>query len=467
MKTIDHSGAHAITEGVIWRQLLRFFFPIVTGTFFQQLYNTADAVIVGNFVGKEALAAVGGTTATLVNLLVGFFVGLASGATVVISQHYGAGNEEKAGQTVHTAAALALIFGLALTLLGMLLAPRLLRFMSTPPDVLPYASVYLRLIFAGMIPLLIYNVGAGALRAVGDSRRPLFYLMAACLTNIVLDVALVAALGLGTAGAALATVASQVISAALVVRALLRETGCLRLNPRAIGIDRRLLAAILRIGFPAGLQSVMYALSNATIQAAVNGFPTDILAGWTAYGKLDGLYWMLVSSFGIAITTFAGQNWGAGRVDRVRASIRQCLLMTLLATLAMCALMLGLGQNLLRLFSQDPGVLRQGYAIMRLLVPFYCTYIPIEIFSGAMRGAGDSAVPTLLTLFGVCLLRVVWVLRIAPMHHTIGMVLASYPITWCLTSALFVAYYFARSPIMRRARLLSRAARAPKEGGIP
>ncbi len=457
MKTRRYSDPRAITEGVIWKQLLLFFFPIVIGTFFQQLYNTVDAVIVGNVVGKEALAAVGGTTATLVNLLVGFFIGLASGATVIISQFYGAGEERKVSLAVHTASALALIFGLLLTVFGMLFAPQLLRFMSTPPDVLPHAAVYLRVVFGGMVPLVIYNVGAGILRAIGDSKRPLYYLIAACLTNIVLDILFVAVLRWGTAGAALATVFSQCVCAALIVVALVREKGCVHLVPRNIRLHGRILADIVRIGFPAGLQSVMYSLSNATIQAAVNGFPTDILAGWTAYGKMDGLYWMVVSSFGIAITTFAGQNWGADRVDRVRGAIRQCLLMTLAATLLMSALMLTFGHSLFRLFTQDEGVIVKGVGILRLLVPFFATYIPVEIFSGALRGTGDSVVPTLLTLFGVCLLRVVWIFAVVPHHHTIGTVLASYPITWILTSSLFVLYYFTRSPIMRRARLLQRA----------
>ena len=364
--------------------------------------------------------------------------------------------ENRVGLAVHTAAALSLLFGLILTVGGMIFAPLLLRFMSTPLDVFPHANVYLQTIFAGMIPLIIYNVGAGVLRAVGDSARPLYYLMAACLTNIVLDVLFVAILHKGTAGAALATVFSQCVCAVLVIQALLRERGCIQLKLTQIHLHRDMLWAILRIGFPAGLQSVMYSLSNATIQAAINGFPTDVLAGWTAYGKMDGLYWMIVSSFGIAITTFAGQNWGAGRVDRVRLAIRQCLAMTALATALMMLFMLSFGRTLFHMFTSDEGVVETGIQILWMLVPFYATYIPVEIFSGALRGTGDSVIPTMMTLFGVCLLRVVWVFAVVPSHHTIGTVLASYPITWCLTSTLFILYYFTRSPIIRAARMRER-----------
>ena len=430
-----------ITQGVIWKQLLIFFFPILLGTFFQQLYNTADASIVGKGVGKAALAAVGGTTGSLINLLVGFFTGLASGATVVISQHYGAEDADKLSRSIHTAAAMALAFGLGLTGIGLLLTDWMLGLMSVPPEVLPYAVTYMRIIFAGMLPSIIYNVGTGVLRALGDSRRPLYYLIAACLTNIALDLLFVLALRMGVAGAAWATVLSQTLSAALVIRSLCRRGDAGRLIPRRIKADPQQLRRIVEIGLPAGLQSVMYSISNVIIQKAVNGFDTDVLAGWTAYGKLDGVYWMIVNAFGISVTTFVGQNFGAGLMGRVKKSVRVCMAMTMGTTVVLAALLYAFGGDFYRIFTDDPAVIREGVRILRLLVPFYITYIPIEILSGALRGAGDTLVPTLLTLVCICLLRVVWILFFAPAYNSIDAVLWSYPVTWMLTGALFILYY--------------------------
>ena len=329
---INPQKENAITEGVIWKQILLFFFPILLGTFFQQLYNAADALIVGRFVGKEALSAVGGGTGTVINLLVGFFVGLASGATVIISQYYGAKREEMVGYAVHTAMAFSLVGGLVMTVCGLLAAPGILRAMDTPADVLEPATLYIRIYFLGMVGNLVYNVGAGILRAVGDSRRPLYFLIASCLANIVLDVLLVVVLRMGVAGAALATILSQMFSALLVVLVLMRTEDMHRLEIKKISFDGRMFKRIIRIGFPAGLQSVMYSLSNIIIQTAINGEGTDTVAAWTVYGKLDVVFWMIISAFGIAITTFVGQNYGAGKIDRVRKGIRSCLGMTLVST---------------------------------------------------------------------------------------------------------------------------------------
>ena len=430
-----------ITHGVIWKQLLVFFFPILLGTFFQQLYNAADASIVGKGVGKAALAAVGGTTGSLINLLVGFFVGLASGATVVISQHYGAEDSENVEKSVHTAAAMALLFGLLLTGIGLFLTDWMLRAMSTPEDVLPYAGTYLRIIFAGMVPSVIYNVGTGVLRALGDSRRPLYYLIAASLTNIALDVLLVLVLRMGVAGAGWATVLSQTLSAVLVVRSLCRREDSSRLVLRRIRLDRQQLRRIVQIGLPAGLQSVMYSISNVIIQRAVNGFDTDVLAGWTAYGKLDGMFWMVVGAFGISVTTFVGQNYGAGLMPRVKKSVRVCMAMTVGATVVLAGLLYFFGGELYKLFTDDPAVIREGVHMLHLLVPFYIAYIPIEILSGALRGAGDTLVPTLLTLVFICLFRVIWIMFVAPHFAGVDVILWSYPVTWVLTGGLFILYY--------------------------
>ena len=432
---------NGITEGVIWKQLLLFFFPIVLGTFFQQLYNTADAIIVGKAVGKEALAAVGGSTGTLINLLVGFYVGLASGASVIIAQLFGARKAQDVSRAVHTTIALALASGALLTAVGLLCAGGILDMMGTPQEVMAYALPYLNIYFLGMIPQLVYNIGSGVLRAVGDSRRPMLFLICAALTNIVLDVLLVLGLGLGVRGAAIATVLSQVVSAVLILVSLCHAQPVYRLHIRRIRFHGDMLARIVRIGLPAGLQSVMYSLSNMIIQASVNGFGTDVMAAWTAYGKIDGLYWMMISAFGVSITTFAGQNFGARRYDRMRRSVRVCLGMAAGVTVFMTALILAVGRPMLGMFTDDAHVVETGMSIIRLIVPTWITYLCIEILSGAMRGAGDSLMPTLMTLTGVCLMRVFWVTVVVPRMHQLPVLMLSYPITWVITSCMFIVYY--------------------------
>ena len=273
-----------ITEGVIWQQILIFFLPILFGTFFQQLYNTADAMIVGHFLGKQALAAVGGTTGTLINLLVGFFVGLSSGATVVISQHYGANKEDKVQWAVHTSIAFSILGGIVLTVVGIGCSRWMLELMNTPDDVVNYALIYMRVYFLGTIGNLIYNMGSGILRAVGDSKRPLLYLIICCMTNIVLDFLFVVGLQMGVMGAALATILSQIISAVLVMGSLMRTRDIYRLHLRKISIDWIMLKRIIRIGFPAGVQSILYSVSNVIIQSAVNSLGTNNVAAWAAYG---------------------------------------------------------------------------------------------------------------------------------------------------------------------------------------
>ena len=368
-------------------------------------------------------------------------MGLSSGATVILSQFYGGRRDREVSQAVHTAAAMSLAGGALFTVLGIVFSPVILRWMGTPADVLVHAEVYVRIYFAGMIPSLIYNVGAGLLRAVGDSRRPLYFLISACMVNIVLDVLLVVGLEMGVAGAALATIFSQAVSAVLVVLTLLRSHQAYRLEPRKIRFYGNLLDRIVRIGFPAGLQSVMYSLSNIIIQASVNGFGTDVMAAYTAYGKVDGMYWMVINAFGVAITTFVGQNFGARLYDRMKKSINVCLGIAAAVTLLLSGVLMVVAEPLLGLFSDDAQVLEIGLSIVRLIVPTYITYIFIEILSGAMRGAGDSLIPTIMTLTGVCLLRVFWVTVVVSAHHELNVLLLSYPITWIVTSGMFVVYY--------------------------
>lgn len=329
---VQKTKANGITEGSIFGQLLLFFFPILFGTFFQQLYNTADAVVVGRFVGKQALAAVGGTTSTLINLMVGFFVGLSSGATVVISQYYGAKKADKVHWAVHTSVAFSVIGGVLFMAVGLVGARWALTAMHTPEDVMDHAVTYIRIYFLGMVPNLLYNMGAGILRAVGDSRRPLYFLIGSCFVNIILDVVLVAVLRMGVAGAALATISSQLFSVILVILCLTRTQDMYKVEWRKIRIDSRMLQRIIRIGIPAGMQSVMYNISNIIIQAGVNNLGTDNVTAWATYGKVDGLYWMMINALGISVTTFVGQNYGARRMDRVRKGAGACMVIGVVLT---------------------------------------------------------------------------------------------------------------------------------------
>ncbi len=437
-KATSSSSSNPITEGVIWQQLLLFFFPILFGTFFQQLYNTADAVIVGRFLGKQALAAVGGSTTSIINLLIGFFIGLSSGATVIISQYYGAKKADMVGYAVHTAITASIISGAILTAVGFFGAPLALRAMGTPEDVLVFATLYIRIYFLGTIPNLIYNIGSGILRAVGDSKRPLYFLMASCFTNILLDILLVILLRFGIAGAAIATIFSQCVSAFLVILTLTRTTDMHRLVLSRLGLDMRMLKRIIHIGLPSGLQSSMYGMSNVIIQSSINALGTDTVSAWAAYGKIDAIFGMIVSAFGISITTFVGQNYGAGKSDRVRRGIKVCMGMTLASTLCLSFTLYNFGQYIF--FTTDPEVLTIGMNILWFLVPTYVTYIILEIYSSSLKGVGDSWKPMIITMLGVCGLRVLWLLLYVPSHRSIYTVIFSYPLTWTVTSVLFLIY---------------------------
>lgn len=436
--TVKENG---IIEGVIWKQLLIFFFPILLGTFFQQLYNAADAMIVGRYVGKEALSAVGGSTGMLTQVVVGFFVGLSSGAAVIISQYYGAKKPELVGYAVHTSIAFSIIASVVFMVLGIWLAPAMLTAMGTPDDVHGLSVLYLRIYFAGIAGNLLYNIGAAILRAAGDSSRPLYFLIVGCLTNIILDLLFVRGFGLGVMGAALATIISQAVSAVLVIMVLMQTTDMYRLDWKRVRIDGRMMKRMIRIGFPAGLQSVMYSSSNVIIQSSINSLGTDTVAAWAAYSKIDGVFWMIVSAFGIAATTFVGQNYGAGKIDRVRSGIRACMGMTICSAVLLSALIYNWGIYGFALFTGDEAVMRIGTAMVRYMTPYYVTYVAIEILSGALRGVGDSWIPMIISLVGVCAVRIGWILIVVPKHKDIYSIMFSYPLTWILTTVLFIIYY--------------------------
>nr|WP_308758410.1 MATE family efflux transporter [uncultured Anaerotignum sp.] len=440
-----------ITEGVIWKQLLFFFFPILLGTLFQQLYNTADTVVVGRFVGTQALAAVGGSTGQIVNLVVNFFVGLASGATVIIARYYGARDRIKLNNALHTAIALSIVGGIVTGIAGILLTPSLLKMMNTPADVIEGSTMYLRIYFAGIIFVFVYNIGSGILRAVGDSKRPLYFLIVCCFLNIFLDILFVVYLKLGVKGAAFATVISQAVSALLVILSLTKSVDIYRLRPNKIRFYKSLLIAIITIGLPAGLQSVMYGISNIIIQTSLNSLGTETVAAHTAFAKIDAIYWMISGAFSVSIITFIGQNYGARKFDRMKKSIKVCLLMDLIASLLLTTVMLLAGPYLLRLFTSDQEVIEIGMQIIHIIAPSYALFIFIEILSSSLRGMGNVVVPMLMTCGGVCVLRILWIFIFVRTHLSITTILMSYPISWGFTAVLFIIYFmFYQKKFFRR-----------------
>lgn len=437
-----------ITEGVIWKQLLIFFFPILMGTFFQQMYNTVDTIIVGRLVGTEALAAVG-ATGPLVSMVNGFFIGVSSGATVVLSQAYGAGDRKGVSDSIHTGVALSLLLGVMLTAIGICLGGRVMGWMGTPENCMADATTYLRIYFAGSIGTVVYNMGAGILRAMGDSKRPMLFLMVTCILNVVLDLLFVAVLHMGVAGAALATVLSQMISAVLPIVVLLRQKED-RLELRKLRIERSLLGRILRIGIPAGLQFVTFDFSNILIQSGINSFGDITMAAWTAHGKTDALTWMVTGAFGVSITTFVGQNFGAQKYSRIRKGTWTCLAMGVVMVAALDALLLAFRTPILGIYTDNPEVIAVGSMVMLSIMPYEFLFMPIEVFAGTMRGVGNSLMPTLITGSCVCLFRVVWLMTAVRHWHSLKTLTLSYPLSWALAAAVFLVVYFKGNWLRRR-----------------
>ena len=439
-----------ITEGVIWKQLLIFFFPIMIGTFFQQIYNTADSIVVGRFVGKEALAAVGGSVNQIVNLVVEVFVGLTSGASVIAAQFYGAKDRKNLNKTLHTSYAFGITIGCIVGVLGFFLTDTVLTLMKTPQELMADSRIYLHIYFCGMVFNIIYNMGASILRAVGDSKRPLYVLMVTCGLNIVLDIILVVVCRLGVMGVALATVSCQGISSALVTVLLMKENPLFQLKLREIRFYGASLKSVLRIGIPAALEATMYTIANLIIQVFVNELGTDTVAAWGTFAKIDAVYWMVVNAFAISITTFVGQNYGAGKVKRMRKSVGICLGMADAGAFLVSGVLYALAAPLYRLFTTDAKVVQIGVDMMHFLLPSYFLYVAIGILSGALRGAGRVLVPMLLTCGGVCFFRIVWMFGVFPGYPGINTIMLSYPVSWGITAVLFIIYYIRRFPKVKR-----------------
>lgn len=442
-------SAHQITEGVIWKQLLLFFFPILLGTFFQQMYNTVDTIIVGRFVGTQALAAVGSTGA-LISLINGFFIGLSTGATVLLSQFFGANDRKGIHDALHTGVGLSVILGIAITVLGICCCTPVLALIKTPENCLEDASLYTRIYFSGSIASMVYNMGSGILRAMGDSKRPLIFLIVTCFANIALDLLFVVVLKMGVAGAAIATVLAQSISAVLVMTVLLRLPEDVRFRPGHVRLNAGLLKRILYVGVPAGLQFITFDLANVLIQSGINSFGDITVAAWTAYGKTDALTWMISGAFGVSVTTFVGQNFGAQKYGRIRQSVWVCMGMSVALVGALSTLMILFREPILGIYTTDPEVIAVGAFIVSVITPFNAVFMPVEVFAGAMRGTGYSVMPTVITCCCVCLFRVLWIFTVVARWHTVTALALTYPISWILAAVVFFIAYLRGTWLRKR-----------------
>lgn len=428
-----------MTEGSIWKNILLFSVPLILGNLLQQLYNTADSIIVGNFVGSNALAAVG-SSGSPIFLLIGFSQGIAVGAGVVVAQYLGAKDRKEAQEAVHTSLALAAILGLILTVGGILISRSLLMAMDTPAEVLEDAVTYMQIYFGGVLFSVVYNMAAGILNAAGNSQRSLLYLGIASGTNILLDLVLIAGLKMGVAGAAIATDVSQLVSCVLSLGFLMRVNDDYRVTAKEIKIHKKMAARIIKVGLPTGIQNMVISLSNILVQAGVNGYGAAAMAGFAAYMKVDGFNILPIMSFSMAATTFVGQNFGAGKIDRVKKGTFVTLGMCIVYTILTGILLLVFQDSIMHLFTGDETVIAYGKICMLYFCPFYWMLGILQGLAGTVRGTGKSVPPMVVLLISLCLFRIVWIQFALPLFAGIEGVLLVYPVSWAVGAVLMVLY---------------------------
>lgn len=431
---------HSLTEGSIWKSMLFFAFPILLGNIFQQLYNTADAFIVGRFLEKNAYAAVS-SSGSLIFLLVGFFTGIAVGAGVVIARYYGAKDYDKLHTAIHTTLAFGLAAGIILTVLGMTLTPQLLRLMKTDPQVLPNSVAYFRMYFAGSIAIVLYNMCVGILQAVGDSRHPLYYLILSSLINIGMDLLFVGVFGLGVWSAATATTIAQFISLGLCLYRLCHYDTVYRVQLRKIRFNFPMLRQIVHFGLPSGVQNSIIAFANVIVQSNINAFGADAMAGCGTYSKLEGFAFLPITCFTMALTTFVSQNLGAHQYDRVKRGVRFGILCSVTMAEVIGALIFLFSPALVALFQNDPPVIAIGVKQAHIEAFFYCFLAFSHCIAAIMRGAGKPTVPMFVMLAVWCVLRVSYISIVVPMMGRIEVVFSAYPLTWFTSSVIFLIYF--------------------------
>jgi len=430
-----------MTQGNVFSHILQFSLPLLMGNIFQQLYNTVDTWVVGNYVSNEAFSAVG-TVSPIINMLIGTFMGLASGAGVVISQYYGAKDYKKVHDAVHTSIMLTIILTIIFTVLGVAITPAMLRMMKTPLDVFPEATQYLTIYFAGMIGLLFYNMGAGILRAVGDSKRPFYYLVVTAIINTVLDLVFVIVFEMGVAGVAYATIIAQAVSAVLTMATLFRSDACVKVIPRDIRLHRDMLGQTVRIGIPAALQMAVTAFSNVFVQSYINQFGAACMGGWTAYTKIDQLIFLPMQSIALASTTFVGQNLGVGQVERAKKGVRTSFIMALIITIVISITVICFASPLVKFFNNDAEVLEYGVLFLRWLTPFYFMCCVNQVYSAALRGAGNARAPMIIMLGSFVVFRQIYLFIMSNfISNTVLPLAMGYPAGWLVCSTSVLIYY--------------------------
>ena len=429
-----------MTEGNITRHIISFALPLLIGNLFQQLYNTVDTWVVGNYVSNEAYSAVG-TVGPIINMLIGFFLGLSSGAGVVISQYYGARQYDKVQETVHTAILMTLIIGVVFTAIGIVMIPLMLKLINMPATVIGEATTYLSIYFAGLLGLMLYNIGAGILRAVGDSQRPFYFLVVCAVLNTILDLVFVLVFDMGVAGVALATILSQAISAILILITLIRSDSCIHLDLKKLKIHFPMLKKIFKVGIPAALQMAITSFSNIFVQSYINFFGENCMSGWTTYAKVDQLLFLPMQSISLASTTFMGQNLGKNQVQRARKGVTVSLLLAIASTVVLMIPVLLFSPQIVAFFNGKPEVVEYGSMLLRWLSPFYVLCCFNQIYSGALRGAGNTRAPMIIMLTSFVAFRQVYLFVMARLCNEIIPIAMSYPAGWLLCSLLTAIYY--------------------------
>ncbi len=430
-----------LLHGSIADKVLMYALPLAATGILQQLFNAADVAVIGRFVGKHAMAAVGSNT-PVVGLLVNAFVGISIGANVVLSNSTGRGDAEEVSQAAHTSITFSFLAGLVIMLLGEIAARPLLTAMGVPEEVMPMSLLYLRVYLAGCPVIFLYHFESAIFRSQGDTRTPLICLTISGVLNVILNIFFVVVLHMTVEGVALATVISNLVSSSLLLYFLLRHSGLIHVELRRLGIDRRILGRIIQIGLPAGLQSAVFSLSNIVIQSAINGLGADVMAASSAAFNVEIFVNFVVNAFGQACTTYVGQNYGAGQMDRCRRSTRICLVMNICFTAVMSFLVVTFGKSILGLFNSDPMVAEIGMVRIRAIATGQIICACMEIISGAMRGYGRSMIPAVITLVGVVGTRMIWVYTVFRPKPDFGTLVAVYPISWTITTIILIAAYY-------------------------
>lgn len=428
-------------NGPIFGKLLVFALPLMLSGILQLLFNAADIVVVGKFSGSHALAAVGSTGA-LINLFVNVFIGFSIGTNVLVAQYFGARDEKNVHETVHTSILLGIVGGFILIVAGMVFAKPMLEWMDTPEDVLSHAVLYMRIYFIGMPAMLVYNFGAAILRAIGDTRRPLYYLLSAGVINVILNLFFVIVLDMGVAGVATATVISQIVSAILIVRCLMHSDGIYRLDLHELKIYKRKMVRIAKIGLPAGVQGAVFSLSNVLIQSSVNSFGSIAMAGNTAAGNIEGFVYTSMNAVYQTALSFTSQNVGGERQDRILKIVFQCLAIVTVVGAVLGNLAYQCGPFLLNIYSSDPEVIQYGISRMQIICQWYFLCGIMDVAVGILRGMGYSVMPMLVSLAGACGLRVLWIFTVFVWKHSLFVLYLSYPITWTITLAVHFICFF-------------------------